>query len=87
MGMTTDTAGSGVIGPGRLGTPTIFPLRPLLVLGLKMAPFAFFAHPPGWVWALMFAPDGVRLWPPPPPGRVVDRRCDHTITRDGAGQG
>jgi hypothetical protein len=57
--MTTGTAGSGAIGPGRLGTPTMFPLRPLLVLGLKMAPFAFFAHPPGWVWTLMFAPDGV----------------------------
>jgi hypothetical protein len=46
----TDTAGSEVIGPGRLGTPTMFPLRPLFVLGLKMAPFSFFAHPPGWVW-------------------------------------
>ena len=85
--MKTATTGSEVVEAGQPGTPIMLPLRSLLVLGLVLAPFSFFANPPGWVWALMFAPDGVRLWPPPPPGRVVDRRCDHTITRDGAGQG
>ena len=71
--------------PGRLGTPMMFPLRPLLVLGLMMVPFSFFANPPGWVWALMFAPDNVRLCPPQPE-RVVDRRRDDQIVRDGAGR-
>jgi hypothetical protein len=43
----------------------MFPLRPLFVLGLAMAPFSFFANPPGWVWTLMFTPDGVRPCPRP----------------------
>jgi hypothetical protein len=64
----------------------MFPLRPLFVLGLTMAPFGFFAHPPGWVWTLMFAPDGVRPCPPSPPGRVAGRRRDDPIARDGAGR-
>jgi hypothetical protein len=76
----------GDVGPGRLGTPMMFPLRPLFVLGLAMAPFGFFANPPGWVWTLMFAPDGVRLCPRPPPERMVDRRYDDPIARDDAGK-
>ena len=71
----------------QLGAPTVFPLRSLFALGLAMAPFAFFAHPPAWVWTLMFAPDGVRLCPPPPPERVVERGRDDPIARDDAGQG
>ena len=39
-----------------------------------------------WVWTLMFAPDGVRLCPPQPPERIVDRRCDDPIARGDAGQ-
>jgi hypothetical protein len=70
----------------QLSAPTMFPLRPLFVLGLAMAPFGFFANPPAWVWTLLFAPDGVRLCPPQPPERIADRRCDDPIARGDAGQ-
>jgi hypothetical protein len=43
------------------------PVRPLVVLGLRLAPFSFFANPPGWIWALMLAPESVQL-PLPFPG-------------------
>ena len=33
------------------------PPRPVLVLALAMAPASFFLNPPGWVLALMLAPD------------------------------
>jgi hypothetical protein len=59
--MKTATTGSEVVEAGQPGTPIMLPLRSLLVLGLVLAPFSFFANPPGWVWALMLTPDGVWL--------------------------
>jgi hypothetical protein len=63
--MATVMAGSEAAEPDQPGALIVVPLRPLFVLALAVAPFGFFANPPGWVWALMLAPDGVRLCRPP----------------------
>lgn len=70
----TELDGAGVPGPAlvehdreprELVARPMLPVRPMLVLGLAVAPFAFFLNPPGWVWALMLAPDAVPLRCPP----------------------